>query len=304
MTVAAQRGALWLHPSLVVARFTLRSAMRRRWLAVAALLGLVLLVVDGVYTKTNTHIRDELLAQMPHRLAYDVFVSSASLSAVIIGGAGMVVAMSILRDDLGSGAGELLLTKPLPRAWYAAGKVATLALTLLGITALVALVRIGVLLLTMDDSAYLADSLLDTLAIAANAFVLGLIVLAITSWGSSLAAALVAVILLLMATTTAPLMQRVASHDIVDPEATLVTVAYDAAPRMLGGPKDYYGIRGGGGGCTFQSGRTVCTLDTTPVDTAVAGSPAMDVVAWAGYGAGTIGILLLGIRRYSGRHTD
>jgi len=304
MTVAAQRAPLWLHPSLVVARFTLRSIVRRRWLAFAGGVGLLLLVIDGIYSKANYQVLPHSFeAQLPHHLAYQVFVSSASLTAVILGGVTMVVAMAIIRDDLGSGAGELLLTKPLPRAWYGVGKIATLAVAVVSIAALTALVRAGVLLVATGDSVFIGDTLFDTLAIAANTFVLGLVVLAISSWGSSLAAGLVAAILLLLAINSAPLMRQVARHDIADPEATAVTVAYDASPRMLSGRRDYYTVNGAQT-CSVQAGRFVCTSDPTPVDLATAGSSAVDVVALAGYGAGTIVILLLGIRRFSGRQTE
>lgn len=302
MTVAARRASLSLHASLVVARFTLLSIIRRRWLAFAGGIGLVLLVIDGVYSKANDHATP-YMALVPHRLADQVFRSSAALTAVIIGGLAMVVAMSIIRDDLGSGAAELLLTKPLPRPRYALGKVATLAVTVGVIAAVTAVVRVGVLLVTLDDSAYVADSVLDTLAIAANAFVLGLVVLAVSSWGSSLAAALLAVILLLVGTTTAPMMRSVVQQEIVDPQATLVTVAYFVSPRMLSGPRDDYSVQGGGS-CSIQSGQRVCTYDATPIVTTVAGSSAVDLLAWAGYGAGTIVVMLLGIRRFSGGVTE
>jgi ABC-type transport system involved in multi-copper enzyme maturation permease subunit len=304
MTVAARRASLSLHPSLVVARFTLLSVVRRRWLAFAGGIGLVLLVIDGMYTKANDHLApNSYLASWPHRLAYQVFVSSASLTAVIVAGITMVVAMSIIRDDLGTGAAELLLTKPLPRPWYALGKVATLAISVVVVAGVIGLVRAGVLLVAMGDSAYLADTVFDTLAIAADAFVLGLVILAVSSWGSSLAGALVAIILLLVTTSTAPLMMGVARHEIVDPEATLVTVAYYASPRMLSGPADHYSVNGGKT-CSIQSGQEVCTVDTTPVVETSAGSSVVDMVAWAGYGAGTIVIMLLGIRRFSGRLTE
>ena len=304
MTVAARRVPLSLHPSLVVARFTLLSVVRRRWLAFAGGVGLVLLVIDGMYITATDHLTpNSYLALSPHRLAYQVFQSSASLTAVIVGGLTMVVAMSIIRDDLGSGAAELLLTKPLPRLWYGLGKVATVATAVVIVAAVTALVRMGVLLVTMHDSAYLADTAFDTLAIAADAFVLGLVILAISSWGSSLAAALVAAILLLVSTSTAPLMTAVASHEIVDPQATLVTMAYYVSPRMLSGPADHYSVKEDRA-CSIQSGREVCTVDTTPVVETSAGSSAVDMIAWAGYGAGTIVVMLLAIRRFSGRLTE
>lgn len=305
MTVAARRAPLSLHPALVVARYTLLSIVRRRWLAFAGAVGLVLLVIDGTYSKGNDHVLpNSFTAQIPHRLAYQVFQSSASITAAIVGGLAMVVAMSVVRDDLSTGAAELLLTKPLPRPWYALGKVATLAVSVAAIAALAAGLRVLVLLLVMDDSAYVADSLLDTLAIAADAFVLGLVVLAISPWGSSLAAALVATILFLVATMAAPQMDRIARHDIVQPEATYVMVAYDLSPRLLSGPRHPYSIDDTPICTSTVSGEPSCTFRATPVATSRPGSSALDVLAWAAYAVGMTAVMLLGIRRFSGRATE
>jgi hypothetical protein len=305
MTVAARRASMSLRPSLVVARFTLLSIVRRRWLAFAGGIGLLMLAIDGIYTKSNDHAApNSYLALIPHRLADQVFRSSAALTAVIVGGLTIVVAMSIIRDDLGSGAAELLLTKPLPRSRYAFGKVATLAVTAAVIAAVIALVRIGVLLIAMNDSAYVADSAVDTLAIAANAFVLGLVVLAVSSWGSSLAAGLLAAILLLIGTVTAPMMQDVGRNQIVGSQAQLVAIAYYASPRMLSTARNSYSADIGTRCTTAPSGRSICIDYATPRLTSFGGSSFVDVIALAGYGAGTIVILVLGIRRFSGRLTE
>jgi hypothetical protein len=146
------------------------------------------------------------------------------------------------------------------------------------------------------------NTLIDSLAICADAFVIGLIVLAVSSWGSSLAAALVAVILFLLATMSAPL---VASDQgrVAEPDATLVRLAYDLSPRMLNGPRDEY-FWSDFGHCDVESGHMSCTSLGRPYVITRPWSSALDVLAWAGYGAGTTVFMLLGIRRFSGGATD
>lgn len=137
MTVAARRAPLSLHPAMVVARYALLSIVHRRWLAFAGALGLVLLLIDGTYSRGNDHVLPgSFAARIPHRLAYQVFQSSASITAAIVGGLAMVVAMSIVRDDLGSGAAELLSragSSALDVLAWAAYGVGTAAVMLLGI---------------------------------------------------------------------------------------------------------------------------------------------------------------------------
>lgn len=303
MSAAVLRNPRSLHPSLVVARFTLLSLLRRRWLAITAGIGLLLLVVDVIYTKASDRAAPGSFGALrPHRLAQLVFQSSGALTAVIIGGITLVVAMSVIRDDLGTGAAELLLTKPLPRAWYAFGKITTLASTVLGLAAVVAVLRAVALRMGLNDSAYVTDSVLDTFAIAANAFVLGVVILAVSSWGSSLAAALAAAILLLMSNATAPLMISVDRHEMAGPQASAVRLAYYASPRMLRGPVDYY--LNGTTTCHFGPKGLLCRTDTTPVLQTNAGSAVVDVLAWSGYAAGMMAIMVLGIRRFSGRLTE
>jgi ABC-type transport system involved in multi-copper enzyme maturation permease subunit len=210
----------------MVARYTLVEQRRRRLLLafivievlLAAGIGIAPYVIGAAATGEERAL--VLLSTLTGTLAPAIVICAVAAG------------MTIIRQDVDSGALTAILAKPLPRAAYAAGKLAA-ALALLAIVDAV-FTACCAILLVLDGGGHFGALALYLAAQAANSALVMIVVMILTVSWSSVVAALVSLALLFVDSIVATLHAAMQGGAIRSPAwRPLVDVAYTLLPRGL-----------------------------------------------------------------------
>ncbi|MEP6752335.1 MAG: ABC transporter permease subunit [Candidatus Dormiibacterota bacterium] len=276
-----------MNGTLAVARYTLLELSRRRILLVFYVVGAVGIVLLGGFLKIANTLATRGPAQsvngatqldpaQVNRLLEAVFVSyllgALGIFALLIA---FAIGMTTIYHDLESGTAVSLFSKPISRLAYTIGKIfaAVVALVLvvgvLGIEARLAMLLFGGGL----EGALTAE----VLAVVANAVVVMLIVLALSTWVNNIIAAVVAFIYYNVVATLVVTIRNLIHQGVIDNTnlRAVFDVLYWVVPHQLtssaSGDIARTEIQVSGGGSTNSA-----TLALIPP-----GSGAGDILWWA-----------------------
>ena len=180
---------------LAVSRYTLLELSRRRILLVFFLIGAVGTLLLGVGLKVIYSVASTSVgAQDPARFQKFLELSFISDLYGALGVFGLLIAFAIgmtaIYHDLDSGAAVSILSKPVSRAEYSAGKIGAAAVALVVIVGLLAIeARLVMLLFQGGLESSLTGEVVATLG---NALLVMLLVLALSTWMNNIVAAIVA----------------------------------------------------------------------------------------------------------------
>jgi ABC-type transport system involved in multi-copper enzyme maturation permease subunit len=180
---------------LAVARYTLLELSRRRILLVFFLLGAIGTLLLGVGLKVIYSVAaTSVAAQDPARFQKFLELSFISDLYGALGIFGLLIAFAIgmtaIYHDLDSGAAVSILSKPVSRAEYSAGKIGAAAAALVVIVGLLAVeARLVMLLFQGGLEGSLTGEVIATLG---NSLLVMLLVLALSTWMNNIVAAIVA----------------------------------------------------------------------------------------------------------------
>jgi ABC-type transport system involved in multi-copper enzyme maturation permease subunit len=255
--------------ALAVARYTLLELSRRRILLVFLIIGVVGVAVVGIGLKIFAVISPVNFttggppgSPPPDPALVDRFIELIFVSTLInaVGFFALLVAFAIgmtaIYHDLESGAAVGIFSKPVSRIAFTAGK---LAAAVVAIVVLVGLVGLEARLAMFLFGGGLEGALwVEMLAAVANAVLLMLIVLALSTWMNNIVAAVVAFIYNAVAGVVVALHAQLAAgqlgdnaivkavldvaywivpHDLMsDAARQIVRAQFDVIPRSQGGP--------------------------------------------------------------------
>lgn len=208
-----------------VARYTLVELSRRRLL-------LVFLVIEGVLV-IGVGLSPTVLRAAPGEDSALVVLSTLS---GVAGGAILLCAigagMTVIRNDVDSGAIAAILARPVSRFAYAGGKLAAASLLLIAVALLLGLATVG--LLVLNGGSHLALVPVFFAVQAANAVIWMVIVMALTVYLHNVLAAVIGVGVLFLQSAFAELHTLVQSHVVhTRVWATLSETGYWLLPHPL-----------------------------------------------------------------------
>jgi ABC-type transport system involved in multi-copper enzyme maturation permease subunit len=266
-----------------VASYTLLELSRRRLLVLFLVLegmlvvglGVAPLVVQGTPTGEERGL---------FVLSVLSGVASPALLVCAIG-----VGMTVIRNDLDSGAIAAILAKPVSRLAYAAGKVSAAALLLLVVAALFAVATTGLMALHGGGHVWVVPSFFA--AQAANAAVWMVLVMLLTVYGQNVVAAVVAIAVMFLQVVFGELHTLIQSHVITArPWITLSETGYWLLPRPLASDLEREVVQAS---LRLHPG----SRPAVPLAAVPGASTAGDVLVWLAYLAAACALLYLALRR-------
>ena len=232
--------------TLAVARYTLLELSRRRILLVFAVLGLLGVAIIAIGLKVFSVVNPVNMsagvgsgATAPDPAKVDRFVELIFVSTLInvVGFFALLVAFAIgmtaIYHDLESGAAVGIFSKPVSRLAFTAGK---LLAAVVAMVVLVGLIGLEARLAMFLFGGGLEDALwVETVAAVANAVLLMLIVLALSTWMNNIIAAVVAFIYNAVAGVVVALHAQLAGGQLGDNTIvkSVLDVAYWIVPHDL-----------------------------------------------------------------------
>jgi ABC-type transport system involved in multi-copper enzyme maturation permease subunit len=191
-----------LNGTLAVARYTLVELTRRRILLAFFIVGALGILALGLLFKvfsstvagsmtfgsTGSTPDPEKVSRFVQLSLISNLNGALSFFALLIA---FGIGMTVIYHDLDSGAAVAIFSKPVSRAAFAAGKVAAAVVAMVAIVGLLS-VEARLMMLLFSSSGIEGDLTLEALAQVANAVLLMLLVMALSTWMNNIIAVIVA----------------------------------------------------------------------------------------------------------------
>jgi ABC-type transport system involved in multi-copper enzyme maturation permease subunit len=274
-----------------VARYTLVEMSRRRLLVALVAVAVALVVVLGIAPlilpgfRTGTQRSYFLLSSLNGVIGFFFLIS------------GFAIAMTVIYNDLDSGAAVGIFVKPISRLQYTVGKAAATVIVLALLTAVLALLTVGLLLINGGTGYDYGAVFTNLLAGTANILVLVVLVMALASVMNNVVAAIIGFVVYEVFGAVSTLHALVANHTLTaSPWAGIINVLYWLVPHSLISslPREVIriGLAAGIIPATTRAGRP-----TNPYASVPAPSGVSDILFWAAYCLVIGALLYLAIRR-------
>jgi len=229
--------------TLAVARYTLLELSRRRLLLVFFVVGVLGIAVIGLALKiapVNTGFGGPPGSPQPDPAAVSRLIELYFVRTLIgvVGFFALLIAFAIgmtaIYHDLESGAAIAIFSKPVSRLAFAAGKVLAALIAMLAVVGLLGLE--ARLIMSLFGGGLEGAMWVETVASVANATLLMLIVLALSTWMNNIIAAVVAFIYNFGAGVIVALHAQLGSPGFLSDNAiirTVLTILYWLVPHQL-----------------------------------------------------------------------
>jgi ABC-type transport system involved in multi-copper enzyme maturation permease subunit len=291
--------------TLAVARYTLVELTRRRILLVFFVIGVVGIAAIGLGLKllpTNVQFSGPPGSIQPDPAAMSrlielefvrTLIGVVGFFALLIG---FGIGMTAIYHDLESGAAVAIFSKPVSRLAFAAGKIVAALIAMVAIVGLLGLE--ARLIMTLFGGGLEGAMWVETVAAVANATLLMLIVLALSTWMNNIVAAIIAFIYNFVAGVVVALHAQLATPNVLSDNSfikTALTILYwlvphplmsDAQRQIVKASFDSFPPRGPGAPSAEQ------VMATVP-----GASGIQDILWWAFLLAMMAGLVYLAVRR-------
>jgi ABC-type transport system involved in multi-copper enzyme maturation permease subunit len=230
--------------TLAVARYTLLELTRRRILLVFVVIGILGVAAIGLglklFTPTSMVVTGGSGMPQPDPAAMSRYLELSFVRTLIgvVGFFALLVAFAIgmtaIYHDLESGAAVGIFSKPVSRFAFAAGKIVAALIAMVAIVGLLGLE--ARLIMTLFGGGLEGAMWVETVAAVANAVLLMLIVLALSTWMNNIVAAVIAFIYNFVAGVVVVLHAQLATPGVLTDNPiiwTVLTILYWLVPHPL-----------------------------------------------------------------------
>ena len=234
-----------MNGTLAVSRYTLIELTRRRILLVFFIVGAVGILLLGILFKifsstvaNSVSIGSSGAPVDPEKASRFVQLSLISNLNGAVGLFALLIAfgigMTVIYHDLDSGAAVAILSKPVSRAAFATGKVVAAVVAMVVIVGVLS-VEARLMMLLFSSSGLEGDLTLEAIAQVANAVLLMLLVMALSTWMNNIVAVIVAFVYNVVSGIVVALYQSyqagtLGHNDILN---TSLTILYWLVPHKL-----------------------------------------------------------------------
>ena len=274
-----------------VARYTLVEMSRRRLLVALVAVAVALIVVLGIApliipgSRTGIQRSYFVLSGLNGVVGFFVLIS------------GFAIAMTVIYNDLDSGAAVGIFVKPVTRLQYTVGKAAATLVVLALLTAVLALLTVAVLLINGGTGYDYGAVLTNFLAGTANILILVVLVMALACVMHNVVAAIIGFVAYEVFGVVSTLHALVANHTLTaSPWPGIINVLYWLVPHSLISTLPHelirIGLAAGVIPTTTREGRPINPYASVPTPSSVG-----DILFWAAYCLVIGALLYLAVRR-------
>ncbi|MBO0836657.1 MAG: hypothetical protein J2P28_14270 [Actinobacteria bacterium] len=270
-----------------VARFTVLEITRRRLLVSLVLIAVLLVAVIGLSPLFTPGLRTET-----QRATFALNSMSGVLGLYLLV-SGFAVGMTVVYNDLESGAAVSIFVKPLSRLEYTVGKTAAVIIVLAILAATLSVVSTILLLANGGTSYDYGAVVTNFLAGAANTLILVLLIMALSTVMNNIVAGIFGFVLYELFSGLSSLHTLVVNHVLTaEPWAGIVKVVYWLVPHSLFSSLPREIVRVATLGATPRPGARFNPYAGVPSPSGVG-----DILFWAAYCVVIVLVLYLAVRR-------
>jgi ABC-type transport system involved in multi-copper enzyme maturation permease subunit len=230
-----------LNGTLAIARYTLLELSRRRILLVFFVIGVLGIATIGIALKlapVNTQFGGSGAAPDPALVSRFLELTFVRTLIGVVGFFALLIAFAIgmtaIYHDLESGAAIAIFSKPVTRVAFTTGKVIAAVVAMIVVVGLLGLE--ARLVMTLFGGGLEQAMTVESVAAVANAVLLMLIVLALSTWMNNIVAAVVAFIYNFAASVIVALHSQLATPGGIGDNAiirTVLNISYWLVPHQL-----------------------------------------------------------------------
>jgi ABC-type transport system involved in multi-copper enzyme maturation permease subunit len=274
-----------------VARYTLLEMSRRRLLVALVTVAVALIVVLGIAPLIVPGFRTGI------QRSYFLLSTFNGVVGFFLLISGFAIGMTVIYNDLDSGAAVGIFVKPISRLQYTVGKSAATLIVLALLTAVLTLLTVALLLINGGTGYDYGAVVTNLLAGTANILVLVVLLMALASVMNNVVAAIIGFVVYEVFGAVSTLHALVSNHTLTaSPWAQIINVLYWLVPHSLISSLPHevvrIGLASGLVPTTTREGRAINPYASVPAPSGIG-----DILFWATYCLVLGALLYLAVRR-------